>query len=47
VNLGCKKIWISGARKEMNARSNFKTSKKRKIMSQVFIEIQCVVQSTL
>jgi hypothetical protein len=39
MNLGCRKIWISGARKEMNTRSGFKTSKKRKRMGQVFTKI--------
>jgi hypothetical protein len=47
VNLGCGKIWINGVRKEMNAGSNFRTSKKRKRMGQVFTGIQCAVQSTL
>jgi hypothetical protein len=46
VNLGCRKIWISGLRKEMNAGSGFRTSKKRK-SGQVFTGIQCAVQSTL
>jgi hypothetical protein len=36
MNLGYKEIWKSGVRKEMNARSGFKTSKKMKIMGQVF-----------
>jgi hypothetical protein len=47
MNLGCRKIWINGVRKEMNAGSNFRTSKKGKRMGQVFTGIQSAVPSTL